>query len=212
MIAWSRRRTAGSSLARFPVTICPLSSCVASPDDHTIYERLLPLLSPKRAVAFDWHGYGRSDRSEPGGFSMKEHAAELEALLDALDMSGQRAAPRRTSHRHGPTLKAPSGHPPGPGKERSFPASTRQKRSQPDCESLQTYRSFGGHVRQSTRLRIHESSLRRAGPRPGRDRVQRPRIPGPQTPKGDLNKLPITSAGSSPGRNWVRRCSAAAEG
>ncbi len=56
------------------------------PDDHTIYERLLPLLSPKRAVAFDWRGYGRSDRTELGGFSMKEHAAELEALLDALDI------------------------------------------------------------------------------------------------------------------------------
>jgi haloalkane dehalogenase len=56
------------------------------PDDHTIYERLLPLLSPKRAVAFDWHGYGRSEHSELGGFSMKEHAAELEDLLDALDI------------------------------------------------------------------------------------------------------------------------------
>src|SRR5580700_10227730 len=56
------------------------------PDDHTIYERLLPLLSPQRAVAFDWRGYGRSGRSELGGFSMKEHAADLEALLDALDI------------------------------------------------------------------------------------------------------------------------------
>jgi len=56
------------------------------PDDHSIYERLLPLLSPRRAVAFDWHGYGRSERSELGGFSLKEHAAELEALLDQLDI------------------------------------------------------------------------------------------------------------------------------
>ncbi|MGA8727071.1 MAG: alpha/beta hydrolase [Acidimicrobiales bacterium] len=56
------------------------------PDDHSIYERLLPLLGPRRAVAFDWHGYGRSDRSELGGFSMKEHVSELEALLDALDI------------------------------------------------------------------------------------------------------------------------------
>jgi haloalkane dehalogenase len=56
------------------------------PDDHTIYKRLLPLLSPKRVVAFDWPGYGRSERSELRGFSMKEHAAELEALLDALDI------------------------------------------------------------------------------------------------------------------------------
>ena len=59
------------------------------PDDHTVYEGLLPLLSPKRAVVFDWQGYGRSERPERpelGGFSMKEHAAELEALLDALDI------------------------------------------------------------------------------------------------------------------------------
>ena len=27
------------------------------PDDHNSYERLLPLLGPRRAVAFDWHGY-----------------------------------------------------------------------------------------------------------------------------------------------------------
>jgi haloalkane dehalogenase len=56
------------------------------PDDHSIYERLLPLLGPRRAVAFDWHGYGRSDRSDLGGFSLKEHASELEALLDQLDI------------------------------------------------------------------------------------------------------------------------------
>ena len=56
------------------------------PDDHNIYEKLLPLLSPRRAVAFDWYGYGRSERSELGGFSLKEHASELEALLDQLDI------------------------------------------------------------------------------------------------------------------------------
>ena len=56
------------------------------PDDHHIYEKLLPLLSPRRAIAFDWHGYGRSERSELGGFSLKEHASELEALLDQLDI------------------------------------------------------------------------------------------------------------------------------
>ena len=56
------------------------------PDDHSIYDRLLPWLSPRRAVAFDWHGYGRSERAEPGGFSLQEHASELEALLDQLDI------------------------------------------------------------------------------------------------------------------------------
>jgi haloalkane dehalogenase len=56
------------------------------PDDHTIYEELLPLLSPRRAVAFDWHGYGRSERSELGGFTLKEHAYDLESLLEQLDI------------------------------------------------------------------------------------------------------------------------------
>ncbi len=56
------------------------------PDDHSIYDRLLPWLSPRRAVAFDWRGYGRSERAEPGGFSLQEHASELEALLDQLDI------------------------------------------------------------------------------------------------------------------------------
>jgi haloalkane dehalogenase len=56
------------------------------PDDHHIYEQLLPLLNPRRAIAFDWPGYGRSERSELGGFSLQEHASELEALLDELDI------------------------------------------------------------------------------------------------------------------------------
>ncbi len=54
------------------------------PDDHNIYEKVLPLLSPRRVIAFDWHGYGRSERTELGGFSLKEHVAEVEALLDKL--------------------------------------------------------------------------------------------------------------------------------
>ena len=56
------------------------------PDDHNIYDRLLPLLSPRRAVAFDWLGYGRSDRSELAGFSLQDHASDLEVLLDQLDI------------------------------------------------------------------------------------------------------------------------------
>jgi haloalkane dehalogenase len=56
------------------------------PDDHNAYERLLPLLSPRRVVAFDWLGYGRSERSELAGFSLKEHVSELEVLLDKLDI------------------------------------------------------------------------------------------------------------------------------
>lgn len=41
------------------------------PDDQRIYNRLLPHLPPRRAVAFDFLGYGRSDRSDAAGFSLK---------------------------------------------------------------------------------------------------------------------------------------------
>ncbi len=54
------------------------------PDDHRIYDRLLPRLVPRRAVAFDFLGYGRSDRSTGLGFTAEEHRAELTAVLDAL--------------------------------------------------------------------------------------------------------------------------------
>src|SRR5580692_5955385 len=54
------------------------------PDDHRIYDRLFPLLSPRRAVAFDWLGYGRSDRPEAVRFSLDEHGLLLAAVLDEL--------------------------------------------------------------------------------------------------------------------------------
>ena len=57
------------------------------PDDHQIYSKLMPCLSPRRAVAFDWLGYGHSDRSDALGFSLEEHEAELSAVLDAMDIS-----------------------------------------------------------------------------------------------------------------------------
>ncbi|HEY2562384.1 MAG TPA: alpha/beta hydrolase [Acidimicrobiales bacterium] len=57
------------------------------PDDHRIYDKLLPRLSPRRAVAFDWAGYGRSDRSGPAGFSPEEHGSELAAVLEELGIA-----------------------------------------------------------------------------------------------------------------------------
>jgi haloalkane dehalogenase len=56
------------------------------PDDQRIYTKLLPLLSPRRAVAFDFLGYGRSDRSGTAGFSVEEHGAQITALLDQLNI------------------------------------------------------------------------------------------------------------------------------
>ncbi len=56
------------------------------PDDHRIYDKLLPQLAPRRAVAFDFLGYGRSDRPDPAAFTPDEHGSEVEAVLDALDI------------------------------------------------------------------------------------------------------------------------------
>jgi len=53
------------------------------PDDSRIYDRLIPHLAPHRAVAFDFLGYGHSDRAD-GHFDPGQHEAELEAVLDAL--------------------------------------------------------------------------------------------------------------------------------
>lgn len=57
------------------------------PDDQRIYARLLPLLSPRRAVTFDFLGYGRSERSDMAGFTPDDHAAQITAVLDALDIA-----------------------------------------------------------------------------------------------------------------------------
>jgi haloalkane dehalogenase len=54
------------------------------PDDHRLYARLAPRLSPKRTVAFDFLGYGRSDRPDDPGFSPEEHGSQLTAVLDEL--------------------------------------------------------------------------------------------------------------------------------
>ena len=54
------------------------------PDDHRVYNKLLPRLSPRRAVAFDFAGYGRSDRKDGTHFSPEDHGAEITAVIDTL--------------------------------------------------------------------------------------------------------------------------------
>jgi pimeloyl-ACP methyl ester carboxylesterase len=54
------------------------------PDDHRIYDKLMARLSPRRAVAFDFVGYGRSDRTGLTDFSIAAHESQITALLDAL--------------------------------------------------------------------------------------------------------------------------------
>ena len=87
------------------------------PDDHRIYDKLAPLLSPRRVVTFDWLGYGRSDRSETVGSTSDEHGSELNAVLDGLgiiravlvghDASGPDAVLLNTMFGHQPSLKLP---------------------------------------------------------------------------------------------------------
>ena len=56
------------------------------PDDSRIYDQLAPLLTPRRVVAVDWLGYGRSDRAEPGSSDGARHQDELRAVLDSLEL------------------------------------------------------------------------------------------------------------------------------
>jgi pimeloyl-ACP methyl ester carboxylesterase len=56
------------------------------PDDSHIYDRLVPLLEPRRVVAFDFLGYGRSDRSDAAPGEAPERQQELVAVLDGLGL------------------------------------------------------------------------------------------------------------------------------
>jgi 2-hydroxy-6-oxonona-2,4-dienedioate hydrolase len=56
------------------------------PDDHHIYDRLVPLLAPRRVVAFDFFGYGLSGRladDASGGVTPHD---DLASVLDTLDL------------------------------------------------------------------------------------------------------------------------------
>ncbi len=57
------------------------------PDDHRVYDKLVPLLSPRRVVTFDWLGYGRSDRTDKSNSTSNDHGSELEAVLEGLDIT-----------------------------------------------------------------------------------------------------------------------------
>ena len=54
------------------------------PDDHRIYSKLQTPLTPRRSVAFDFSGYGRSDRPSKARVSYEDHEADLDAVLDEL--------------------------------------------------------------------------------------------------------------------------------
>jgi pimeloyl-ACP methyl ester carboxylesterase len=57
------------------------------PDDHRIYNKLLPRLAPRRAVAFDFLGYGRSDRTNAARFCPQHHGVQVTAVLNELGIT-----------------------------------------------------------------------------------------------------------------------------
>jgi haloalkane dehalogenase len=67
-----------------PGTEPPFMLMHGFPDDSRIYQKLIPHLAPRRAVAFDFLGYGHSDRVS--GPDSGQHDTELPAVLDALDI------------------------------------------------------------------------------------------------------------------------------
>ncbi len=54
------------------------------PDDSRIYDRLVPLLAPRRLVTFDFLGYGGSDRSPAAAGVPPDRNGELAAVLAGL--------------------------------------------------------------------------------------------------------------------------------
>jgi 2-hydroxy-6-oxonona-2,4-dienedioate hydrolase len=56
------------------------------PDDARIYDRLVPLLAPRRVVAIDFLGYGRSDRPPARAGDAPDHVGELAAVVDGLGL------------------------------------------------------------------------------------------------------------------------------
>jgi len=56
------------------------------PDDSHIYDRLVPLLAPRRVITFDFLGYGRSDREVATTETRTSHDDDLAAVVDALDL------------------------------------------------------------------------------------------------------------------------------
>jgi haloalkane dehalogenase len=58
------------------------------PDNLLIYDRLIPYLvdAGRRVVAFDFLGYGASDKPAASSYSFKHQLGDLEAVLEALHL------------------------------------------------------------------------------------------------------------------------------
>src|SRR5215475_10741240 len=70
----------------YPGAAPPLVLMHGFPDDGRIYDRLVPLLAPRRVVAMDFLGYGRSDRPPPRAGDAPDRVGELAAVVDGLGL------------------------------------------------------------------------------------------------------------------------------
>lgn len=59
------------------------------PDNLRIYDDLIPLLSAagRRVVAFDFLGFGQSDKPEDATYSFEQQRGDLKAVVDSLNLS-----------------------------------------------------------------------------------------------------------------------------
>jgi pimeloyl-ACP methyl ester carboxylesterase len=71
------------------------------PDDSHSYDKLVPVHAPRRVVAFDFFGYGRSDRAEANTGTDANHHDDLVAVVDSLGLEHRPrpATPRRAPSR-----------------------------------------------------------------------------------------------------------------
>src|SRR5262245_25158898 len=65
----------------------PLLLLHGFPDDSRIYDRLIPLLAPRRALALDFLGYGRSECAASRPLDPSDHVRSIGAVLDSLELA-----------------------------------------------------------------------------------------------------------------------------
>ena len=56
------------------------------PDNHHLYDRLVPLLPDRRVVVFDFLGWGESDKPTDHDYTFENQAGDLDAVIQGLGL------------------------------------------------------------------------------------------------------------------------------
>jgi pimeloyl-ACP methyl ester carboxylesterase len=115
------------------------------PDNLHIYDDLVPHLvaAGRRTVAFDFLGFGASDKPEGAAYSFEQQVGDLEAVVVALGLA----------------KVMPVGHDAG------GPTAVGPRRGRPDCGQLRAPKS-GSDGRD-----LPDERILRSGARPARSRI-----------------------------------------